>query len=120
MRRRECACRARGRRFVVGVFLLACAGLLGLAAAGLLASAAPALLTLAPAIACAALMLARPYLGERTIARLRRGCTCASRRGIGALQRPPARPERAIVRGGRLLAAALAGRGPPLLAAGTR
>jgi hypothetical protein len=89
-----------------------------LAAGGVLPAG---LLTMAPALACASLMLARPYLGERAIARLRR-----RRRGWGA--RPSAvkaasarvRAELLPARAGRLLASALAGRAPPLALAGCR
>ena len=72
-----------------------------------------------PALALAIVMLTRPYLGERTIARLRARL---------APRRPPAAPSRAVAlrrhttvaRGGRLIAVALAGRAPPVALADRR
>jgi hypothetical protein len=73
------------------------------------------LLTVLPALAFGLLMMVRPYLGEKAIARLRG--TPRARRPL-----PPCLPrvhERCgdAVRGGRLIAAALAGRAPPALLA---
>jgi hypothetical protein len=74
------------------------------------------LLMLLPLVVLGAVMLARPYLGERTIARLRsRGRV---RRVSRAAMRPSVRFAWTIARGGRLLAASLAGRAPPALPAG--
>jgi hypothetical protein len=71
------------------------------------------LLILLPALALALVMLIRPYLGERTITRLR---VARSRRrdprAALSLPRPRSRWQPSI-RGGRLIAAALAGRAPP-------
>ncbi len=65
-----------------------------------------------PAVVLAAMMLTRPYLGERVIARLRaRRPRRAS--AVRAIVRS-LRPEGRVARGGRLIAAALAGRAPPL------
>jgi hypothetical protein len=73
-------------------------------------------LTMLPALALTALMLLRPYLGERTLARLRaRRVRPPEATHLAAVpQRPPVR----VVRGGRLIAVALAGRAPPLACAG--
>lgn len=53
--------------------LLALFALLAVALSGALDSSQSAVLTMLPALALAAVMLARPYLGERVIARLRAG-----------------------------------------------
>jgi hypothetical protein len=68
-------------------------------------------LTMLPAIALAVAMLTRPYVGERLIARMRR-----SPRPCGACAPAIAyvRVCVCLARGGRLIAAALAGRAPPL------
>jgi hypothetical protein len=95
--------------------------LVALAALGLSGAAdtmQTGLLTMLPALTLGVMMLTRPYLGERVIARLR-----ARRRrrvnGVGrTLGRP--RPKVGVARGGRLIAMALAGRAPPLALAGCR
>jgi hypothetical protein len=69
-------------------------------------------LTMVPALALALLMLTRPYLGERAIARLRTRRMRAERT-VGPRVEPPRR-DALVARGGRLIAAALAGRAPPL------
>lgn len=73
-------------------------------------------LTMLPALTLAALMLTRPYLGERAIARLRgrRAAPAATR----ASSRACPRFRRDVARGGRLIATALAGRAPPAALAG--
>jgi hypothetical protein len=75
-------------------------------------------LVLLPALALVIVMLTRPYLGEGAIARLR------LRRGhrprSTALSFPARRSPARAVRGGRLLAVALAGRAPPLALASCR
>jgi hypothetical protein len=71
--------------------------------------AVPALLLLLP-------LLAGRYLGEERLARLTGRARATRRRSpasIGARRRAP----RVLPRGGRLIAAALAERGPPLAAA---
>jgi hypothetical protein len=73
------------------------------------------LLTIAPALAVALFMLAKPYAGERAIAKLRERCAGRIPRGAAtasSLSRTRA-TIRIAVRGGRLIAAALAGRAPP-------
>jgi hypothetical protein len=75
-------------------------------------------LTMLPALALAVMMLTRPYLGEHAIARLR------ARRwrhpGEAALAARFPRPPTRVVRGGHLIAVALAGRAPPCALAGCR
>jgi hypothetical protein len=75
-------------------------------------------LTMVPALALAVLMLTRPYLGERVIARLRARRT--RRRRLAATAGARLRPSVGVARGGRLIAVALAGRAPPLAHAGCR
>ena len=70
------------------------------------------LLTVLPALALAALMLVRPYPGERAIARLRSRRTQRPRLAAGASLPGPCFAELAV-HGGRLIAHALAGRAPP-------
>jgi hypothetical protein len=70
-------------------------------------------LTLLPALVLAVMMLTRPYLGEQAIARLRRAGRSRRPRGVATLGGYLC-PEVAVARGGRLIAAALAGRAPPL------
>jgi hypothetical protein len=67
-------------------------------------------LTMLPALALAAMMLTRPYLGERAIARLRRDPA----RVPEVVAPAPSRRAATLARGGRLIAVALAGRAPPL------
>lgn len=89
-----------------------------LALVGVDGSLQPGVLMMAPALALVVLMLTRPYLGERVIARLRtrrvRGRVVAA----CARRRLPSR--RMAARGGRLIATALAGRAPPPALAGCR
>src|SRR5271168_4407778 len=68
------------------------------------------------ALALATMMLTRPYLGERAIARLRLRSPPRRRAAAGSGVRP--RPRASVARGGRLIAAALAGRAPPRALAG--
>jgi hypothetical protein len=73
------------------------------------------LLLLSPALVLLLPLLAGRYLGEETLERLvaRRARLARHARPASApLPRP--RPRATLVRGGRLLAAALAERGPPL------
>jgi hypothetical protein len=76
------------------------------------------LLLLSPALVLLLPLLAGRYLGEETLERL------AARRATPSLRRRPAsaalprrRPRATLIRGGRLLASALAVRGPPLTVA---
>lgn len=96
--------------------ILALMALAALALAGVIDPLQSGALTMLPALALAAIMLTHPYLGEHAIARLR-----ARRARQWAEARPiavPRRPATRVVRGGRLIAAALAGRAPPLALAG--
>jgi hypothetical protein len=98
--------------------VLALVALALLALSGAIGSLQGGVLTVLPALAFAAMMLTRPYLGERVIARLRaRPRQRAS--AVRAIVKPP-RQEVRVARGGRLIAAALAGRAPPLTLAGCR
>jgi hypothetical protein len=77
------------------------------------------LLMMLPALALAIVMLARPYMGARAIVRLRkRRARLAPRSAPARLGSPGWRPQ--AVSGGRLIAAALAGRAPPAALAGRR
>jgi hypothetical protein len=75
-------------------------------------------LMMAPALALVVLMLARPYLGERAISRLRARGARGSVVAACARRQLPSR--RTAARGGRLIATALAGRAPPPALAGCR
>ena len=93
---------------------LALAGVVVLILAGdLAASLQAALLMVLPVLALAVVLLTRPYLGERTLARLR--ARCGHRPREQARRGSPQRPAALVpARGGRLIAVALAGRAPPL------
>jgi hypothetical protein len=106
--------RARWRCTVV----LALLALSVLALSGAIDSLQSGALTMAPALALALLMLTRPYLGERVIARLR--CARPRRMRVASSKAGRALPGAYVARGGRLIAAALAGRAPPLALAGCR
>ncbi len=75
-------------------------------------------LTMLPALVLGLMMLTRPYVGERTIARLRTRHTRRPDeiRPVAA----PRSPSRRTAHGGRLIAVALAGRAPPLAVAHCR
>ncbi len=76
-------------------------------------------LMMLPALVLALIMLTRPYIGERVIARLRiRRST--RRRAPAASTRTGMRFAPVAVSGGRLIAAALAGRAPPVAFADRR
>jgi hypothetical protein len=92
--------------------------LVALALGGVIDPLQSGALTMLPALVLAAMMLTRPYLGERAIARLR--SRRPPRRGAAARIGVRLRPRASVVRGGRLIAAALAGRAPPLALAGWR
>jgi len=98
--------------------MIASVALVALALGGVIDPLQSGALTMPPALALTAMMLTRPYVGERAIARLRpRG----SRRRDELC--PPASPgcrSTIAVHGGRLIAAALAGRAPPPALAGYR
>ncbi len=97
---------------------LAFVALLALALGGVIDPLQSGALTMLPALALAAMMLTRPYLGERAIARMR---ARRPRRGHGArVGSARVYPGAYVARGGRLIAVALAGRAPPLALAGQR
>lgn len=89
-------------------FVLGVAGILSHADAG----AREGLLMVMPALALGLLMLARPYAGERLIARLRAGSSQHAPAGRSPSQGRPR--DLLLVCGGRLLVGALAGRAPPV------
>ncbi len=90
--------------------------LVALAWAGAIDPLQSGALTMLPALALAAMMLTRPYLGERAIARLR--ARRPQPRVAAAIGSERLRPRASLARGGRLIAVALAGRAPPLALAG--
>ncbi|MGA2469557.1 MAG: hypothetical protein ABSG64_02570 [Solirubrobacteraceae bacterium] len=92
---------------------LLCIG--ALAPLGLLGAFQPGMLMMLPALLLAVALLAGRYPGERLIERWSRGRSRG--RGVIANIVVPARPTLELLRGGRLLAARLAGRAPPVLAA---
>lgn len=90
-------------------------GIVALAAVALSGKLGPmqgGALIMLPALLLAAVMLTRPYPGERVIAKLRVR-QARRRRGVAQMA-DPVRPCTHTVRGGRLIAVALAGRAPPL------
>ena len=103
------------RRLSLVVALIAAVALALIGSVGPLQSGA---LILLPALALAIVMLTRPYLGERAIARLRLRRENRPRPAI--LSFPARRSPARSVRGGRLIALALAGRAPPLALASCR
>jgi hypothetical protein len=93
--------------------MAAFAVLAGLALMGVLALP-PGVLTLLPALTLAVVMVTRPYLGERVIERLRLRRARPRINGLGLAVRSRRRqPTATMLRGGRLIAASLAGRAPP-------
>ena len=99
----------RDQRLLLGLAALTLAFALVQSATGISADvllAAPALILLLP-------LLAGRYVGEDGIARLTAALAPARRLPALAHATPPRRPSRAIARGGRLTAVALAHRGPP-------
>jgi hypothetical protein len=98
--------------------ILALLALAALALGGAIDLLQSGALTMFPAMAFAVMMLTRPYLGERVIARLR--ARRPRRAGVVHASVRSRRPEMRVARGGRLIALALAGRAPPLALAGCR
>ncbi len=98
--------------------ILALATLVALALSGAVDALQSGALTMLPAVLLALMMLTRPYLGERVIARLRarRPRRASAAHAIVVSLRREVR----VARGGRLIAVALAGRAPPLALAGCR
>ncbi len=99
--------RAVADRLPIALGLLA--GALVLAHAG---GADAGLLYLAPALLIAAVLVGGCYPGARRLERVLAGARRRPRRPRATAPRPRA-PEQVHPRGGRLLAARLAGRGPP-------
>jgi hypothetical protein len=98
--------------------ILALLALVALALGGAIDPLQSGALTMLPALALAAMMLTRPYVGERAIARLRARRPSRRRAIAIAMTSVRPRPCASVARGGRLIAAALAGRAPPLALAG--
>jgi len=100
----------RGQRLLLGLAALTLAFALVQSATGINADvllAAPVLVLLLP-------LLAGRYVGEDGIARLHAALAPLRRhRPVTAGLAPARRAPRALARGGRLIAAALADRGPP-------
>ncbi len=104
---------------VVWRLLLMLAMLAGLALAMLDggASMQTGALMMAPVLALLVLMLTRPYIGERILARI---AARRPRRAVAEVRFTATWSGANVVRGGRLIAAALAGRAPPPALAGCR
>jgi hypothetical protein len=83
---------------------------------GLQAPTGAQVLLASPALVLALPLLAGRYVGERRIARLAARLAAPRVRAARVLLARLPRAPRVLPRGGRLLAAALAERGPPLLA----
>ena len=108
--------RASRRRVVFAVGVAAVAALAVLALIGTLGVLGPGALTLLPALLLAAAVFAGRYPGEQLLERWARARPRARRTSARLIL--PTRPVATLARGGRLVAAALAGRAPPALAAG--
>ena len=101
----------RDQRFLLGLAALALAFAVVQSATGISGDvllAAPGLILLLP-------LLAGRYVGEDGIARLSAFMATPRRRSVTARAMQPRRAPRVLPRGGRLVAAALAQRGPPSL-----
>src|ERR687886_538508 len=99
----------RDQRLLLGLAALTLAFALVQSATGISADvllAAPALILLLP-------LLAGRYVGEDGIARLSAMVAAARRRPVAVRAAQPRRAPRVLARGGRLIAVALAHRGPP-------
>ncbi len=108
---------ARHRRSVVFAGALAAVGTVAiLALLGMLGVLGSGALTLLPALLLAAALFAGRFPGERLIERWTRARPCLRRALAPLVART--RPVATTPRGGLLVAAALAGRAPPALAAG--
>jgi hypothetical protein len=113
--RRSTAARSR-RSVVFAGALAAVAAVATLALLGVLGVLGPGALTLLPALLLAAALFTGRFPGERLIERWTRARP-RLRRALAPLV-ALTRPVASTPRGGRLVAAALAGRAPPALAAG--
>jgi hypothetical protein len=107
----------RGRRLAVGVATLAVVAVVAvLAALGIFGMLGPGALTMLPALLLAVALFAGRYPGERLIERWAR--SRPRPRAMISRALAPELPSPTLLRGGRLIAVALAGRAPPVLAAG--
>jgi hypothetical protein len=98
--------------------VVASIALTALALSGTVESLQSGAMMMLPALVLAVVLLLRPYLGERTMMRLH--ARRARRPGVAAPLVVSLRSRVQVARGGRLIAAALAGRAPPLAFAGCR
>jgi hypothetical protein len=113
---RRLATPSPGRAAALVVALAAVIGLATLAPLGVLGPLAPGALMLLPTLLLVVVLLAGRFPGERLIERWGRGRPRP--RKLIAQILAPIRRSRQTLRGGRLIAAALAGRAPPAPAAG--
>jgi uncharacterized membrane protein YfcA len=113
---RRSAVRKRRHMWSLVVATLMLAATVALLAFGALGAVEPGALSLLPALVLAVVLLAGAYPGERLIERW--GRARKRRRRAMGLSVVSARPDGSRPRGGRLIAASLAGRAPPALAAG--
>jgi hypothetical protein len=104
----------RRRRLALGVATLGVVAVLALL--GVHGMLGPGALTMLPALLLAGALFAGRYPGERLIERWARGRPRV--RATVARALAPERPSPTLLRCGRLIAVALAGRAPPALASG--
>lgn len=113
---RRLATPSPGRAAALAVALAAAIALAALAPLGVLGALTPGALMLLPTLLLVVVLLAGRFPGERLIERWSRGRP-RPRKMIAQVLAPTHRPAQTL-RGGRLIAAALAGRAPPAAAAG--
>ena len=113
---RRLATPSPGRAAALVVALAAAVALATLAPLGVLGPLTPGALMLLPTLLLVLALLAGHFPGERLIERWRRARPSA-RQALEAVLAPGRRSTQ-LVRGGRLIAAALAGRAPPRSVAG--
>ena len=113
---RRLATPSPGRAAALVVALAAAVALATLAPLGVLGPLTPGALMLLPTLLLVLALLAGHFPGERLIERWGRGRP-RPRKMIAQVLAPTHRPAQTL-RGGRLIAAALAGRAPPAPAAG--
>ena len=108
----------RVRRLWRLALIAALLALTALALSGAIESLQSGAMMMLPALALAVALLLRPYLGERALARLQ--TRQARSRRVAEHEAGLPRPRTRVARGGRLIAASLAGRAPPPALAGCR
>jgi hypothetical protein len=107
---------SRRRGFGLAIVVIALCAIAILAPLGVLGALQQGALMMLPALLLAVVLLTGRYPGERLIARWARVRPRARRAAGRACT--PAHPALQVPRGGRLIAGSLAGRAPPVLAAG--